>query len=61
MMPRAKIGSRIAVNIGPKLLNAVDSWAAEVGLNRSEAIRSLLVAALWIDHEVRSVPAADEN
>lgn len=56
---RPLIGGRIAVNLGPKLIKAVDAWAREVGLNRAEAIRSLLAAALHIDSEVRTNVPAD--
>ena len=56
---RPAIGGRIAVNLGPKLIEALDDWALEVGLNRAEAIRALLVSALHIDSEVRANVPAD--
>lgn len=56
---RPLIGGRIAVNLGPKLVSSVDSWAREVGLNRAEAIRALLAAALCIDSEVRANVPSD--
>ena len=46
---RPAIGERVDVRIAPDALARVDAFAAEAGITRAEAIRSLIDAGLAAD------------